>query len=214
MGRLRDEHNQQELDDLRAVLRKCADLLIVLEPLMAQPAGLGPRTATISRYAPESKEPWSSEPANAYWAIHFGSRFLADDMRISLGLGAARWSSGENGLEVCAAVAVIVDAVTLRKAREAAERWRDQALQIRDIDLADRWVPVPRDPGEYPPMCPYCRTMSLRMSRARGEVRCMFPGCEDTGGNPTRGRMQYAPDTDGAVLIFGDELTLTFRRAA
>lgn len=214
MARLRDEVAQRDQDDLAVALRKCGDLLLLLKPLMAAQPGFGPRGATIGRHAPESKEPWAAEASNAYWLIWFGSRVVADRMRVSVGLRARRWPHGENGLDAMGAYASVVDEAVLRDARRTAERWRDTALQIRDIDLADRWVPVPRNPGTPPPACPYCQTMSLRLNRQIGEVRCVFPDCCDSGGNPTRARMQHGPDAGQGMLVFGDDTTVSFRSAA
>lgn len=217
MGRLRDEHAQRDYDDLMVALGKCAQVLPILQALMWAQPGYGPRASTIGRHAPESKEPWAPEAANAHWAIFFGSRFLADEMRISLGLGAGHWPNSQNGLESVAGCASIANAVVLRKARVRVDRWLDQALRIRDIDVedrADRWVPVPREAGTAAPECPYCATVSLRFNRARGEVRCTFPGCADSAGNPTRARMEFVGVAGEGTLVFGDDQTLTFRSAA
>lgn len=212
MGRLRDDRTQQDLDDLGFVLGKCGELLPVLQALMGEQPGFGPRGSTISRNAPESKEPWNPEASNAYWMIWFGSRVLADRMRVSLGLGTARWSAGENGLEVIGACASIVEASLLRSAVTSVRRWHETALQIRDIDEADRWIPIPRDLSARPPQCPYCRTMSLRLNRARGLVRCLFPGCVDSEGNETTGRMEYEPDGVQGMVVFGDNRRVTYRK--
>lgn len=214
MGRLRDERSQRDLDDLDVALGKCAELLLVLGSLLGEQPGLGPRGGTIGRYPPESKEPWAAEAANAYWLIWFGSRTLADRMRAGLGLQDVGWPRGGHGLAVIRSVASVADEAMLRDARQVVERWRDTALQIRDIDEADRWVPVPRALGSRPPQCPYCKTMSLRLNRARGVVRCAFPGCADSAGNPTQARMEFVPDSGEGILVFDDDMTLTFRSAA
>lgn len=214
MVRLRDEGAQRDLDDLMVALHKCGNLLVILKPLMAAQPGYGPRGGTIGRHAPESKEPWAAEASHAYWLIWFGSRVLADKMRVSLGLRARHWLHGENGMESVKACAPAVDDQVLHDARRLVQRWRDTGLQIRDIDVAERWVPVPRNPGTPPPACPYCRTMSLRLNRQIGEVRCMFPGCCDSGGNPTRARMQHGTATGQGMLVFGDDMTVSFSSAA
>lgn len=213
MGRSGDERAQQDLDDLMVALRKCMELVPVLQGLLPVQPGYGPRGGTIGRHAPESKEPWHPEAANALWLMWFGSKVLADRMRVSLGLGAAKWNNGEHGLEVISVCAPAVDVAMLREARLTVERWRNTALQIKDIDEADRWTPIPRDPDQAPAVCPYCMTMSLRLNRARGEVRCMFPGCVDSTGEPTRAHMQYAPDGAG-FLVFGDDRAVSFRVTA
>lgn len=213
MGRFRDERAQQDLEDLLVAVDKCRALLPVLSALLVVQPGIGPRTGTIGRHAPESKEPWSPEVATAYWAIFFGSQFLANEMRMDLGLGRVTFGK-QDGLDVVASCASIVTLPLLRRALTLAQRWHLDALKIRDIDEADVWIPVPRAPDSKPPECPYCRTMSLRLNRQRGEIRCTFPGCVDSSGNATRARMEYDPATGQGILVFSDDMTLTFRHAA
>ena len=93
----------------------------------------------------------------------------------------------------------------------AVARWVSAARRIRDIDEEDAWTPVPRAPGAEPPACPYCRTLSLRMSKAREVVRCFFPGCVDIDGNPTQARMEQGRLGSGGMLVFGDGTVVAYR---
>lgn len=198
---------------LTQALADAEGLLPVLGRLLPEPSGMGPATGTIGRHAPESSEPWQEEAAHAYWAIYFGARKLADHLRRIAGLPQRSWGYGETSiaLAMIAGLASSVPAQDLAEAREEAERWVHRAQTIRDIDQAESWQPVPRRPGNKPPACPYCKTLSLRMSKAREEVRCFYPGCTDLDDNPTRARMQLGRLTGTGTLVFGDGTVVAYR---
>jgi hypothetical protein len=204
---------EQDLTDLVAALSTCRKLLPILSELMADQPGLGPQTGTIGRHAPESVEPWAAEAAHAYFLIYMQSRTLADELRAALGMRSHPWKNGETGLTQIEAFATISTPPMVRHARTRAEHWVKTALRIRDIDEAEVWKPVPREPDSEPPVCPYCDTLSLRLNRQRGEVRCFYPGCCDADGNPTRARMEFGRLTGEGMLVFGDGTTLTYRPA-
>jgi hypothetical protein len=201
---------QHDLDELSQTIDKCRALLPELSALMADRPGLGLQAGTVGRHAPRSTEPWADEAAHAYFTIYIGSKTLANEMRASLGMPSHPWPPGENGLEQVQAFAIIVDPTMLRYARKQASRWLTTALRIRDIDEAEVWTPVPRDPDSEPPFCPYCNTLSLRVNRRLGEVRCLFSGCQDADGNPTRARMEFDRRTGDGVLVFDDSTTITY----
>lgn len=176
--------------------------------------GMGPRSGTIGRHAPESKEPWAPEAAAAYMNILHESRTVADRMAVDLGLPlrpGAGWRHGQDGLERIENLASLVTVDVLKYAHRSALRWQNAALRIRDIDQEDAWVPIPRTPGEAMPFCPFCETLQLRLNRRRGLVRCFMPGCVDTGGNVTRARMEYGVGSDRGILVFDDGTTMTCR---
>lgn len=203
--------SEAERKDLLALITRCTVLLPVLSALMSEQPGLGPSTGTIGRHAPESKEPWAGEAANAYWGLYFGSRHIADMMRAHLGMPDRVWATGEDGLKLIAALASSVTAPVLRSARVGIERALASAQRIRDLDEADAWTPVPRAPGQAPPVCPYCSTLSLRVNRQLGEVRCFFPGCVDANRKPTMAQMEYDALTGAGVLVFGDGYVVAYR---
>lgn len=211
---MRRDSSQQDLDELRQAVGQAGRLLPILSDLMAAQPGQGPNASPISRNAPESKEPWAHEAAHCYWTIFHGSQRLADQMRISVGVGQQRWANGENGLEVITACAFIVDSRILGYARRLVQNWVSGALEIRDLDQVDSWDVVPRVPGALPPFCPYCHTLSLRLNRLLGLVKCLYPGCVDSAGNPTRARMEYDAGAGAGILVFDDQSTMTFAPAA
>lgn len=186
-----------------------------LAGLMLEPSGKGPATGTIGRHAPESSEPWQAEAANAYWAIHFGIRQLRDDLRQAAGLEPSELTgSGTHTIRAIRDVSnlsTIIPEDLLADARYQVERWVDAARKIRDIDEVESWVPVPRVPGAEPPVCPYCKTLSLRMSRLRQEVHCLYPGCRDQQGRPVRARMEPGRLTGQGMLVFQDDTVVAYR---
>lgn len=214
-NRRRPEPAQDDRDRLDSALAEAWSLLGRLARLMPEPSGTGPATGTIGRHAPESSEPWQAEAAHAYWAIHFGLRKLRDEMRTAAGLTADPLSgSGTHtgkAISDVSALGSIVPADLLADARFRVESWVTAGRRIRDIDEVETWTPVPRVPGAEPPMCPYCCTLSLRMSRTRQEVRCFNPECRDLDGNPVRARMEPGVLSDTGQLVFGDDTVVAYR---
>jgi hypothetical protein len=211
---MRRDSSQEDLDELRAAIGQARRLLPILSDLMASQPGDGPNHSPISRNKPESKEPWAHEAAHCYWMIFYGSQKLADQMRIRAGVSTQRWRHGEDGLEVINACAIIIEPQMLGYARRLVQNWVAAALEIRDLDHVDDWTAVPRVPGTRPPFCPYCHTPALRLNRLLGEVKCLYPGCADSDGNPTRARMEYNSATGAGILVFTDHSIMTFTPAA
>jgi hypothetical protein len=202
-----------DLDRLREAVTEAAGLLPVLAALLPEPSGTGPATGTIGRHAPESSEPWQAEAAGAYWAIWFGARKLADELRRTAGVPIREWGYGDTprAMTLIVNLASTVPPGTLAETRRVVEGWVAQAQRIRDIDEAETWAPLPRLPGVPPFVCPYCKTPSLRMNRARLEVRCLMPGCTDLDGNPTRARMRPGRLAEDGALVFDDDTVVAYR---
>jgi hypothetical protein len=182
----------------------------VLEPLLAEPDGGGPDTGTIGRHAPESREPWSMQVASAYWDLYFGAGEVARAMRGAAGLRLPLFNDthGTDALDVIRNMAPAASDWILRGATRKLESLVNHAEQVPDVDHSEPWVPLPAPPGGHPLACPYCHTYGLRMLRRKGEVRCFFPDCHDSDGNPTRAHMESGRMTGEERLIFGDGTTM------
>jgi hypothetical protein len=189
---------------------EAAGLLNVLQPLLAEPDGSGPDTGTIGRHAPESREPWSLRVAGAYWDLYFGAGEVARAMRGAAGLQLPLFNDvhGADALEVVRNMAPAASDWILRGATRKLETLVSHARAVPDIDEDEPWAPLPALPGGRPLACPYCGTYGLRMLRRKGEVRCFFPDCHDSDGNPTRARMEPGRMTGEERLIFGDGTTM------
>jgi hypothetical protein len=97
--------------------------------------------------------------------------------------------------------------------RVAAETQRLPA-----VDKLTRWVRIRPADGHTPPLCPYCRTYSLR--RAEGSYTVMCFGwrrneetgeqepCADSDGNRPKGRLDISRINGEPVLAFGDGLVI------
>jgi hypothetical protein len=187
--------------------------------LLPEPQGK-PRSGTIGRHAPESSEPWQGEAAAVYWAIHFGARRLEEDMRHAAGIpphDPARGGSNANtnfALTAIADLGVSVPEPHLRDAMRQVERWANMIGRLSDIDQADMWTPVPRQPGAMPPACPYCGLFTLRMSIRREIVRCFNPPCRDNDNHPPVARMERGRLTGDGMLVFGDGTVIHYRGEA
>jgi hypothetical protein len=197
-------------DRLIAAVGDAKHWLRTLEPLLAEPESNGPDTGTIGRSAPESSEPWAKQAAGAYFDLYFGAREMARVMRGAKGLRRpiGDEACGPAGLDIVRNMAPSAEPFILRGVTRKLERWVRAAEQIDAIDEAEPWVPLPRAPDGVELACPYCHTYGLRMLKRKGEVRCVFPGCHDDDGNPTRARMERGRLTGDGILIFGDGTTM------
>lgn len=195
---------------LDQAVRDAGKLMEQLHPLLAEPDGSGPDTGTIGRHAPESREPWSLRVASAYWDLYFGAGEVMRAMRGAAGLSLPLFNDthGEDALALISNLAPSASDWILRGATHKLEKLVGAARAVPDIDEDEPWVPLPHEPGGHPAACPYCRTYGLRMLRRKGEVRCIFPGCRDADGNPTRARMEPGRMTGEERLIFGDGTTM------
>lgn len=209
--------DQADADRLRTACTGVRDALALVAALLPEPQGR-PQTGTIGRHAPESSEPWQGEAASVYWTVHFGARQLEDTCRADIGLPPLHPGRGGSSANTDAALRAIADTAptmttgTLTHTRRKVEGWLTAIEQIPDIDLADTWNPVPRQPGALPPVCPYCHTFALRMATARQLVRCFNPPCRDTDDRPPVARMETG--LSGGVLVFGDGLVVHYREEA
>ena len=159
--------------------------------------------------------PWHPEAGHVYMTIHAGARELENEIRYRLnGTLKNRGGSDGNPRAALAAITQLAYALPAEHVEDAAAlvgKWVTAARQIRDIDQADRWVPLPRTPGHYPPPCPYCSTYALRMSRRAGEVRCINTECQDGRGRRPVARMAHGLLSGDAYLAFADGREVTYQ---
>lgn len=162
-----------------------------------------------------SPAPWHSEAGAILLAIHEGARRLEASLRrdVSGRLGERRGSSTNNtraALRSIVRLAEALDDDQIATAARIVGHWVTTARQLRDIDKADRWEPLPRRPGTLPPPCDYCGTYSLRWNRRSGEVRCVLSGCEDNDGVRPFARMEVGKFTGQAALVWRDGRTVSY----
>lgn len=164
-----------------------------------------------------SPPPWHADAAAVLLDIHEGARRLEASLRraVSGRLGDRRGGSDHNtraALKSCVRLAeAIADEDAVRAAARIVARWVTSARQLRDIDQADRWEPLPRQPGMLPPACDYCRTYSLRWNRRSGEVRCCNPDCRDEDGRRPVARMEIGRYSGQAALVWRDGRAVVYR---
>lgn len=191
------------LDRLLVAVADAGARLDRLAPLIYELTEDGPDTGTIGRHAPESSEPWAKQAADAYFGIWFGAREIARSMRGAAGMHRPVHTCGHEALVIVGNLAYAAQPFILRGATRTLERLVRQADQVPAIDEDEPWVALPRLNGAEI-ACPYCHTYGLRMLKRKGEVRCIYPGCQDSDGNTTRARMEPGRMTGEERLIFGD----------
>ena len=215
----REQQTDAATADVARLTTACTDVrkaLADVAALLPEPQGR-PRSGTIGRHAPEGSEPWQGEAAAVYWTIHFGARNLEDACRYAIGLKPLtprRGGSADNtdeALKTIGNYGPTLPADMLGEVRRRVESWATSIDQLSDIDLADVWVPVPRQPGALPPACPYCQLFTLRMTVRREIVRCFNPPCRDTAGVPPVARMERGKLTGDGMLVFNDSTVIHYR---
>lgn len=195
-------------------LARPGGILDRLEALLPEQA-TDPAGEPSHRKVTGSPAPWHAEAAAVLLDITEGSRRLEASLRrdVSGRLGERRGSSVENTRSALRSIVRLCEALDDDAVKDAARivgRWITTARQLRDIDEADRWEPLPRRPGTLPPPCDYCATYSLRRNRRSGEVRCVNGDCRDGDGHRPVARMEIGRFTGTAALVWRDGRTVTY----
>lgn len=191
---------------LSEALRDVADLLPQVRALLPEPDGSGPQTSTIGRHAPESREPWNQPAADAYWNLYFGPGKLLPGVRYELGLRRVLDQNlpvGDEALDVLGRILGGAPDDVIKRIIRKLERWVTLAERIPDVGTSEPWVVI-RSPTGRSPECPYCHTFGLRMQLQAEQVKCVFPGCCDIDGMPTRAYVRRGRMTGEPHLVFRD----------
>ena len=201
--------------DVHALTRP-SGLLDQLEALLPEPVA-DPTTGTTTHHKTTgSPAPWHTEAGTVLLDIHEGARRLEASLRRDAAgrLGERRGGSATNTRRALQAAPRLAEALPEEKIKLAAQIvacWVRAAEQIRDLDITDRWEPLPRIPGHLPPACDYCHTYSLRFSRRAGIVRCCNPDCTDENGHRPQATMQIGRYSGIASLVWHDGRNVTYQ---
>jgi hypothetical protein len=153
-----------------------------------------------------SSPPWNAAAANVATGIHRAAR------RIEAGLRGrdTRGGSDRNTIAALESISRLAEAAPPGDVDAAVEQLRDLAdagAALPAVDEADAWRPLPRQPGQPPPRCPYCRSYSLRWLRGKLLVACRKPSCRDGDGNRPVAAVDRSTMLDGApALAWSDGL--------
>lgn len=197
-------------------LTRPGGILDTLEALLPEPVA-DPTLGTTSHHkVTGSPAPWHVEAAAALMDIHAGARELETDLKYRLTgrLPDDRGCSDANTRAALKSIVRLVEGLddTLVKATaRTVSRWVTAARQIRDLDDAERWEPLPRLPGHLPPACDYCGTYSLRWARRSATVRCCNTACVDEDGHRPQAVMEVGKFTGQAMLVWADGRSVTYR---
>lgn len=186
------------------------DLLPLLAELVSEPDNDGSSTRGLN---PASVPPWNAAVAYVMLDVHEGARALEAGLYEEL-TGAARKTKrgGSNGNTDAALKAIVALGAQLglhpsKAAAVLVERWVMAGRRLPAVDLSPVWRRLPRTPvpGGMPPVCPYCKTFSLRVAVRSRVVRCFNPGpCEDgTGGRPV-GSLELGRVSGQPMLVWAD----------
>ncbi|MBT2213473.1 hypothetical protein [Actinomadura sp. NEAU-AAG7] len=210
-----DPHQRERLQwDIEELIRP-GGLIDQIEELMPKQTATADTNKCHRGHLFGPPIPWHAEAAAVLMDIHVGARDLENLIRYQIN-GTTRNRGGSDGntrlaIREIGRLSYALPAAQVEDAAAMVRRWVTAARQIGDIDQADRWVPLPRQPGHYPPPCPYCDTYALRMSRRAGEVRCINPECADARGRRPVARMAHGLLSGDAYLAFADGREVTYQ---
>jgi hypothetical protein len=182
---------------------------LIAEQLIARPDIIPQAGGGSSGF--ESSPPWNAAAANAHMGIHAAARRAEDELLDLVGgQPSGRGGSDGNTLRALEAVVRLANGVGQDLADEILAdlaRLADDAATLPAWDEADRWVPLPRAPGQLPPGCPYCKDRSLRFIRGKLLIACCRPGCKDGDGNRPAARVDRSPvDKTTPAMLWNDGL--------
>lgn len=226
-----DPRTHTRLHALRTAIGQLAapehGLLAQLHSLIAEPTQNADQGTTGHHKVTGSPAPWNTEVAGVYMDIHAGARDLEDTLRARLGFArryagkaapgrqrpGPRGATHQNTVLALLAIHDLANAAgpsAVKNALAAVESWVTAAQQVRDIDTAERWVPVPRLPGHRPAACPYCATYALRMQVRAGRVICTNHACRDPDGRRPLATVVVGLVSGTAYLEFADGARVTY----
>lgn len=175
----------------------------------------------------DSRPPWNSQVANAYFDAHQLVRRLEASLRLAVAghTGPTRGGSDANTTEAIRAISRMATAASVihtgvpvsraepdgRKltAAELAAHILDRVTrvigQLPAVDEFPKWERIRAGPDGLPPRCPNCETFSLRVAVQSGIVCCFLPGCTDLDGNhPPQARLDMSKLNGEPVLAWTD----------
>lgn len=201
-------------------LTRPGGLLDELEALLPEQVTNGPAGSTTHQKVSGSPAPWNAAAASVLFDITEGARRLEASLRraVSGSPGLRRGDSDANtrqALRSCVRLAEGLDNPDeVTEVTRIVARWVTAARQLPDIDQADKWEPLPRQPKMLPPNCEYCGLFTLRWNRRTGEVRCFTDECRDGDGYRPVARMEVGRYSGTASLIWRDGRSVTYNHQA
>lgn len=172
---------------------------------------------------PAARTPGNTAALNAQFDAHEMVRRLEAALRLAVAGNPGRARGGSEGNTTAALKAIQnLGAALPQEVRDGKGKlvWPCQELaarvveritsvigQLPAVDEVPKWSKIRPGPGGLPPVCPYCKTYSLRVALQSGVVMCVMPGCEDANQRtPPQARMDISRLDGRAVLVWRDGL--------
>jgi hypothetical protein len=153
---------------------------------------------------------WNSQVAMLVLDIHGGTRDLETNLRYAIS-GSLRGRGGSDGntrkslanlVSLCAGT----DYAGVMVVCKQLESWIWRGRLV--LGEAEPFSRLPRLPGQGDPACPFCKSPgTLRVRHATGVVICLRPGCQDSEGNRTSGRIEIGSFSGDPSIVWGDRTT-------
>lgn len=153
---------------------------------------------------------WNTQAAMLVLEVHAGARELETNLRYSL-TGALRNRGGssrntEVSLQNLVTLSAGADYAAVMVVIKKLDQWVWRGRII--LGDAEPMARLPRLPGEADPACPYCRSSgTLRVRHSTGVVICLRPGCRDSEGNRTAGRVEVGTFSGEPSIVWADGMT-------
>lgn len=188
--------------------RELAAALTAAEVLVMRPDETAAAMVTGSSAA-GSAPPWNAAAAAVVLDIHEGIRRLEASLHTDIhgDPGTRRGCSWANTLRAITSVTSLAEGIPAKHAREVARilgRWTSAAERLPAIDEAEQWTVLRSSSGRVPPLCPYCKTPSLRYAARARIVACFKPACHDSDGNRPVGRLDMSVVNGDPILAWRD----------
>jgi hypothetical protein len=205
--------------ELADACQELAGWLAIAETLAAIP-DIQPSARPSGR--PGTRMPGNVAVLHAIMDAHAGIRDLEADFRMRV-TGVMRERGGSDGnttvaLEALPNLAGAVDVHHQRDEDEQGRRkpcrcvhcdalrqlghWAMTIQRLPAVDTVPRWIPIRPGPDGLPPVCPWCKTFSLRLSVELGVICCVFPGCKDDDGNRPQAHLDISRVSGQPVLAW------------
>jgi hypothetical protein len=160
---------------------------------------------------------WNNQAAMWVLDVHAGLREAEQDLAygITRRVRPPRGGSERNTEKILAGLPSLsagADYVVVRALAKRLENWSFRGQLI--LGLVDPYSRLPRLPGQGDPQCPFCSSPgTLRVAHATGIVVCLRPGCADSNGNRTRGRIEPGRFSGEQSIVWSDGQTGVARAA-
>jgi hypothetical protein len=200
--------------------RECVALSGRLVPIPDAPGVALGRPET----GPASTPPWNAAAAYAHYDLAETARRMEVSLLNQVEGHRPRLRRGGSTSSTYAALRTVgvllgrVEKGDVARAAGILLRVAAETQRLAAVDTITRWVRIRPSPGHRPPLCPYCRTYSLRNAEGTYQVMCFGwvrdpksgeqVQCTDSDGRRPKAHLDISRIDGTPVLAFNDGLVI------